>query len=634
MGGRVNDVSDDALAERARDGDTEAYGELWRRHAHAGLASARQFRSIAEPEDIVSEAFARILRALHRDGGPRAGFRPYLYRTVRNVALEWGRSAPPLDTVNPDAVDEIVVEPETSALESMVVMQAFRRLPERWRTVLWYTEIEGMEPAEAAPHLGLSANSAAALAYRARDGLKKAWLQEHVGDVTRTRECQWAASHMGSYVRGSLSRAKLERFERHLDSCEYCADLVDELNDLGRKLASVILPITIGGAAAATLALRERRDSATIDAAAGARRSGVSERTAAVASVALAAVVIASAFTMSALPFSTAPDSAAIDDDTAPVVSPRPDASPLPTEVPSLDDSEATAPEPPSATPPRPAPTVLPRPAPAPPVVLWPTHGTLTNEARPVFSGTGTPGARVSSWFAGSGAVSATVNAAGHWQLTPTNPLPDGVWNLGFTQINHAGTHSSTTTITLAIDTVALAPVIDALPAELVFLPELSGLAEPGAEVAVLIEGVAVAEVTADGDGVWSAPLPDPGEDPSVAITAQQVDLAGNVSPESAPLPPLNFVRPWFAAPAEGTVLPSQGGATVVALQLAGEPGWRVEVLINGVPTGNIHTLETDPLVRLTPALADGAHTIGLRYLDPDAGRVGSLHHLTFTITP
>ncbi|UYN82775.1 MAG: sigma-70 family RNA polymerase sigma factor [Microcella sp.] len=630
MGGRVDDVSDDALAERARDGDTEAYGELWRRHAHAGLASARQFQSIAEPEDIVSEAFARILRALHRDGGPRAGFRPYLYRTVRNVALEWGRSAPPLDTVNPDAVDEIVVEPETSALESMVVMQAFRRLPERWRTVLWYTEIEGMEPAEAAPHLGLSANSAAALAYRARDGLKKAWLQEHVGDVTRSRECQWAASHMGSYVRGSLSRAKLERFDRHLDSCAHCADLVDELNDLGRKLASVILPITIGGAAAAAVALRERDATTTLDAAAVGRRSGISERTAAVASVVLAAMAITSAFAIPVLPFSMAPDSAAVDDVAAPVVAPPPDSTARPAEVPAPDDDDA--PEQPSTTPPRPAPIAAPRPAPLPPVVLWPADGTLTNEARPVFSGTGTPGARVSAWFAGSGAVSATVGTGGHWQLTPSNPLPDGVWNLGFTQIDRAGTHSSTTTITLAIDTIALAPVIDALPADLVFLPELSGLAEPGASVTVLIEGAPVAEVSANGDGVWSTPLPDPGEDAGVAITAQQVDRAGNVSPESDPMPPLNFVRPWFAAPAEGAVLPSQGGATVVALQLAGEPGWRVEVLINGVATGNIHTLEADPLVRLTPALADGSHTIGLRYIDPGTGRVGSLHHITFTI--
>ncbi|GMA95060.1 hypothetical protein GCM10025881_18840 [Pseudolysinimonas kribbensis] len=72
---------------------------------------------------------------------------------------------------------------ETATLENTITVRAFRTLPERWQTILWYTEVEGMEPAEAAPYLGLTANGAAALAYRARDGLKKAWLQAHVSDV-------------------------------------------------------------------------------------------------------------------------------------------------------------------------------------------------------------------------------------------------------------------------------------------------------------------------------------------------------------------------------------------------------------------------------------------------------------------
>ena len=58
---------------------------------------------------------------------------------------------------------------------------AYKRLPPRWQTVLWYTEIEGLELAEAAVMMGMSTNSVAALAYRAREGLRMELSQVDVG---------------------------------------------------------------------------------------------------------------------------------------------------------------------------------------------------------------------------------------------------------------------------------------------------------------------------------------------------------------------------------------------------------------------------------------------------------------------
>ena len=55
-----------------------------------------------------------------------------------------------------------------------MIARAFASLPERWQAVLWHTEIEGARPADVAPLLGLTANSVAALAYRAREGLRQA----------------------------------------------------------------------------------------------------------------------------------------------------------------------------------------------------------------------------------------------------------------------------------------------------------------------------------------------------------------------------------------------------------------------------------------------------------------------------
>src|SRR2546430_10213444 len=46
---------------------------------------------------------------------------------------------------------------------------------------LWQLEVEGKTPAEVAPMFGLSGNGASALAMRAREGLRQAYLQEHIG---------------------------------------------------------------------------------------------------------------------------------------------------------------------------------------------------------------------------------------------------------------------------------------------------------------------------------------------------------------------------------------------------------------------------------------------------------------------
>ena len=48
--------------------------------------------------------------------------------------------------------------------------------------VLWHTEVEQQKPADIAPLLGMSANSVSALAYRAREGLRQAFLSQHAAD--------------------------------------------------------------------------------------------------------------------------------------------------------------------------------------------------------------------------------------------------------------------------------------------------------------------------------------------------------------------------------------------------------------------------------------------------------------------
>jgi RNA polymerase sigma factor (sigma-70 family) len=146
----------------------------------------------ADVDDLVAEAFANVLDVLRRGGGPDTAFRAYLLTTIRNLAAAVNSRdrrvylAAELDAFQ---VDEAVpfVDPAVAELDRAMVRQAFMRLPRRWRHVLWYVEVEKQTPAEVGKRFGISRNSAAALAYRARKGLREAYDQVCRGEATQRR---------------------------------------------------------------------------------------------------------------------------------------------------------------------------------------------------------------------------------------------------------------------------------------------------------------------------------------------------------------------------------------------------------------------------------------------------------------
>ncbi|MBN9606050.1 MAG: sigma-70 family RNA polymerase sigma factor [Actinomycetales bacterium] len=245
------DASDTELIERARSGDSRAFGELWRRHYLPAVRAARQFTSI-DADDLVSEAYTRIYQRVLAGGGPTGAFRPYLYTTIRHLAASWGTAESRTIQVEmiEDFQDERIAEdPATEALDRTLTTNAFRSLPERWQTVLWYTEVEGMDPHEVAPIMGLSANGVAALSYRAREGLRKAWLQAHITRKGASGECAWAQARLGEHARDGLSARDRTRMQAHLETCTSCQVVSAEVDEVGSHLAMVLLPLVLGGAA-------------------------------------------------------------------------------------------------------------------------------------------------------------------------------------------------------------------------------------------------------------------------------------------------------------------------------------------------------------------------------------------------
>ncbi len=247
---RTEHDADATLIERTRQGDRAAFAQLWQRHAASGRTVARSYSSL-DPDDLVSESFTRIYDAILAGKGPTAAFRPYLFTTIRNTAASWGRARHEtnLETLesfeDPDTSESATLD----ALDRSTTAQAFRSLPTRWQEVLWYSEVEGMSPQQVAPLVGMSANSTAALAYRAREGLRQAWIRAHLKHATEP-DCRWTIDRLGTYTRGKLRARDTAKLEAHLDECARCTIVAAEAREVGSRLALVLLPLAagIGGA--------------------------------------------------------------------------------------------------------------------------------------------------------------------------------------------------------------------------------------------------------------------------------------------------------------------------------------------------------------------------------------------------
>jgi RNA polymerase sigma factor (sigma-70 family) len=256
MRNRRSGHSDAALIERARRGDLTAYGVLFERHRGSAAALARQLSgSAGEADDAVSEAFERVLGALRRGTGPRDSFRPYLLTAVRRTVYDRTRRESRVG-----ATDEAWIldkgwedaDPSIVTFERGAMGDAFNSLPERWQAVLWHTAIEETPVEEIAVLFDMKPNAVAALAYRAREGLRQAYVMAHV-DIDLTSDepaCRWTVDHLPKYLRDRLSYELTLQVDAHLDECEHCRDAYAEMAEVGLSLRALFAPLLLAPGAA------------------------------------------------------------------------------------------------------------------------------------------------------------------------------------------------------------------------------------------------------------------------------------------------------------------------------------------------------------------------------------------------
>ncbi|MFI9488503.1 Ig-like domain-containing protein [Promicromonospora sp. NPDC052451] len=262
--------------------------------------------------------------------------------------------------------------------------------------------------------------------------------------------------------------------------------------------------------------------------------------------------------------------------------------------------------------------------APAPPVITSPADGDRTDDNTPTIEGTGEPGATVTIIIDGEPVGETVVGDDGTWSFTPTTPLSESDHEITATQTDPAGNDSGPSDpVTVTVDALPPAPPAITSPTDRTLTndstPTIEGTGEPGATVAIIIDGEPVGETVVGDDGTWTftptTPLPDGDRE----ITATQTDTDGTVSD---PADPPIVITVDTTPPATPVVTSPTPGSTTTdntpTISGTGEPGSTVTIIIDGKPAGTA-VVDENGNWTFTPStsLGRGEHTIAVQQTDP-----------------
>ncbi len=172
LGPALRAQPDRRLVKLVREGYESAFEEIVRRYRKpldrfaAAIVGGRS-------EDVTQDAFSKALLAL-RGTTTEIELKPWLYRIVRNTALNEIRDSPPPT----EELGEAIPGGRSAAIEAErreeigELMERLRALPEPQRAAIVMRELEGLSHEEIAAALGVSGGAARQAIYRARAALR------------------------------------------------------------------------------------------------------------------------------------------------------------------------------------------------------------------------------------------------------------------------------------------------------------------------------------------------------------------------------------------------------------------------------------------------------------------------------
>jgi RNA polymerase sigma-70 factor (ECF subfamily) len=177
--------SDQELVDRAKNGDTRAFGQIVTRYqARIHRLAMHLVRNYAEAEDVAQETFIRAYRALPRFDGRSEPY-TWLYRIAVNLSLNALRSRKARRTTNQaddPRLEALVIEtpspvdvPSDAAQRQLygALAQGIDELSDTLRTTLVLVCVDGRSHEEASAILGAPEGTIAWRVHEARRKLRE-----------------------------------------------------------------------------------------------------------------------------------------------------------------------------------------------------------------------------------------------------------------------------------------------------------------------------------------------------------------------------------------------------------------------------------------------------------------------------
>lgn len=169
-------LTDEALVTLHLSGDTDAFGELYRRyHTRLTLRVRAWGNPVHNAEDVAHDALLRALMRLETFDRRRP-FWPWLVGVARRASIDAARKRGEVVHEDDHTADRSQAF-EGSVEEQVLLAQALERMPPRQRHALTLRYLWGWRPADAAAALGITTNAFDQLMHRARARLRDEYVR-------------------------------------------------------------------------------------------------------------------------------------------------------------------------------------------------------------------------------------------------------------------------------------------------------------------------------------------------------------------------------------------------------------------------------------------------------------------------
>jgi len=176
---KTSNLSDEALARLAANGNGEAFDEIYSRHKGFAYSIAlRMTGNQADAEDLMQDAFVSVFRKVGSFRGD-ASFTTWLYRLVTNqvnMHFRYRSARPEIQASDAEVPEQRPsggrVDPAGQLTDRLAIQKALTMLPPGYRSAFILYDIEGYKHDEVARFAGHTSGTSKSQLHKARAGLR------------------------------------------------------------------------------------------------------------------------------------------------------------------------------------------------------------------------------------------------------------------------------------------------------------------------------------------------------------------------------------------------------------------------------------------------------------------------------